>query len=174
MANTTKIVYDGRTYTGTEIQNGNMRLATSLLSSSLESNTFNVTLKSPNKNLTNFSRNAPITVFNGERQLGIFYVRDVKRTAADLHKVSATSAVGILSDGNHYGGIYTGQTAESIIGSICGSVKYDNIMGKLDKLIAWQEAEQAAPKKRWDSIKDKAIWAVLAAVIAFLLGRIGL
>ena len=121
MANTTKIVYDGRTYTGTEIQNGNMRLATSLLSSSLESNTFNVTLKSPNKNLTNFSRNAPITVFNGERQLGIFYVQDVKRTAADLYKVSATSAVGILSDGNHYGGIYTGQTAESIIGSICGS-----------------------------------------------------
>lgn len=138
MANTTKIVYDGRTYTGTEIQNGNMRLATSLLSSSLESNTFNVTLKSPNKNLTNFSRNAPITVFNGERQLGIFYVRDVKRTAADLHKVSATSAVGILSDGNHYGGIYTGQTAESIIGSICGSVKYD-IQNKLRpiKLYGW-------------------------------------
>ena len=138
MANTTKIVYDGRTYTGTEIQNGNMRLATSLLSSSLESNTFNVTLKSPNKNLTNFSRNAPITVFNGERQLGIFYVRDVKRTAADLYKVSATSAVGILSDGNHYGGIYTGQTAESIIGSICGSVKYD-IQNKLRpiKLYGW-------------------------------------
>lgn len=138
MANTTKIVYDGRTYTGTEIQNGNMRLATSLLSSSLESNTFNVTLKSPNKNLTNFSRNAPITVFNGERQLGIFYVQDVKRTAADLYKVSATSAVGILSDGNHYGGIYTGQTAESIIGSICGSVKYD-IQNKLRpiKLYGW-------------------------------------
>ena len=52
--------------------------------------------------------------------------------------------------------------------------QYENIMGKLDKLIAWQEAEQAAPKKRRDSIKDKAIWAVLAAVIAFLLGRIGL
>ena len=52
--------------------------------------------------------------------------------------------------------------------------QYENIMGKLDKLIAWQEAEQAAPKKRWDSIKDKAIWAVLSAVIAFLLGRIGL
>lgn len=138
MANTTKIVYDGRTYTGTEIQNGNMRLATSLLSSSLESNTFNVTLKSPNKNLTNFSRNAPITVFNGERQLGIFYVQDVKRTAADLYKVSATSAVGILSDGNHYGGIYTGQTAESIIGSICGSVKYD-IQNELRpiKLYGW-------------------------------------
>ena len=54
MANTTKIVYDGRTYTGTEIQNGNMRLATSLLSSSLESNTFNVTLKKPKQESDQF------------------------------------------------------------------------------------------------------------------------
>lgn len=30
------------------------------------------------------------------------------------------------------------------------------------------------PGKRWDAIVDKAIWAVLAAVIAFLLGRVGL
>ena len=30
------------------------------------------------------------------------------------------------------------------------------------------------PAKRWEGIVDKAIWAVLAAVIAFLLGRVGL
>lgn len=30
------------------------------------------------------------------------------------------------------------------------------------------------PGKRWESIVDKAVWAVLAAVIAFMLGRIGL
>ena len=52
--------------------------------------------------------------------------------------------------------------------------QYDNIMEKLDKLIAWQETEQASPKKRWDSIVDKVIWAVLAAVITFILARIGL
>lgn len=28
--------------------------------------------------------------------------------------------------------------------------------------------------KRWDGMVDKVIWAVLAALIAFLLGRIGL
>lgn len=52
--------------------------------------------------------------------------------------------------------------------------QYENIMEKLDRLISWQEAEQAAPKKRWDAIVDKVVWAVLAAVIAFLLGRVGL
>ena len=30
------------------------------------------------------------------------------------------------------------------------------------------------PGKRWEAIVDKVIWAVLAAVIAFMLGRIGL
>jgi len=30
------------------------------------------------------------------------------------------------------------------------------------------------PGKRWDGLVDKAIWAVAAAVIAFLLGRLGL
>ncbi len=30
------------------------------------------------------------------------------------------------------------------------------------------------PGRRWEAIADKAVWAVLAAVIAFLLGRIGL
>lgn len=52
--------------------------------------------------------------------------------------------------------------------------QYENIMEKLDKLIAWQEAEQSGPKKRWEAIVDKAIWAVLAAVIAFILARLGL
>lgn len=28
--------------------------------------------------------------------------------------------------------------------------------------------------KRWDAIVDKLIWAVLAAIVAFMLGRIGL
>ena len=32
----------------------------------------------------------------------------------------------------------------------------------------------AKPGKRWDAIVDKVVWAVLAAVIAFMLGRIGL
>lgn len=37
---------------------------------------------------------------------------------------------------------------------------------KVDKL-------EEQPAKRWNSIVDKAIWAIVAAVIAFALGRIG-
>ena len=30
------------------------------------------------------------------------------------------------------------------------------------------------PAKRWEGVVDKAVWAILAAMIAFLLGRLGL
>lgn len=52
--------------------------------------------------------------------------------------------------------------------------QYLNIMEKLDELIAWKKGEQEIPKKRWNDIIDKAIWAVAAAVIAFVLARVGL
>ena len=41
------------------------------------------------------------------------------------------------------------------------------LTGKVDML-------EEKPGKRWESIVEKVIWAVLAAVIAFALARIGL
>ena len=52
--------------------------------------------------------------------------------------------------------------------------KLDTLTQKHDNLNAKLEALEAKPGKRWDGIVDKAIWAILAAVIAFLLGRVGL
>lgn len=59
--------------------------------------------------------------------------------------------------------------------------RYDAILEKLDALTNRHdtlnvklEALEAKPGKRWESIAEKAIWAVVAAVIAFLLGRVGL
>ena len=36
------------------------------------------------------------------------------------------------------------------------------------------EEMKEKPGKRWDSVVDKIVWALLAAVITFLLSRIGL
>ena len=36
------------------------------------------------------------------------------------------------------------------------------------------EALEQKPAKRWDTLVDKIIWAAAAALIAFLLARIGL
>lgn len=52
--------------------------------------------------------------------------------------------------------------------------KLDSLTEKHDKLNEKLEALEAKPGKRWDGLVEKAIWAVCAAVIAFLLGRVGL
>ena len=44
----------------------------------------------------------------------------------------------------------------------------------IKKVLAKQESCELKPAKRWDAIVDKAIWAVLAAVIAFVLAKFGL
>ena len=50
----------------------------------------------------------------------------------------------------------------------------DPIMEKLDTLTRKVDALEAGPGRRWNGLTEKAAWAVCAAVIAFLLGGIGL
>ena len=52
--------------------------------------------------------------------------------------------------------------------------KLTHMGANLEKLLATHEANAAKPGKRWDAIVDKAIWAVVAAVIAFVLAKVGL
>lgn len=51
---------------------------------------------------------------------------------------------------------------------------YKAIDAKLDELTIMVKELSGKAGKRWDSLTDKAIWAIAAAVIAFLLGRVGL
>jgi hypothetical protein len=46
--------------------------------------------------------------------------------------------------------------------------------GKLDKLVSWREEQDDKPNKLLDSLKNNAVWMVLAAVIGLVLGRFGL
>ena len=52
--------------------------------------------------------------------------------------------------------------------------KLNNMDANIKKVLEKQEACELKPGKRWDAIVDKAIWAVLAAFIAFVLARTGL
>lgn len=51
---------------------------------------------------------------------------------------------------------------------------WKNVDGKLDELTAMVRDLTSKAGKRWESMVDKALWAVCAAVIAFLLARVGL
>lgn len=66
-------------------------------------------------------------------------------------------------------------------GEAAQAEQYKNILEKLDGLTQKHDALnaklselEAKPAKRWEGLVEKALWAVCAAVIAFLLGRIGL
>lgn len=136
--NKNKIVYEGWTFQGNDFKDGNMFLATSLLSSQLQVNSFEATVKSADPSIINFERNSKLIYYYDNRQQGIFYVQDIERAGPDTYKISATSTLGLLTEGKHYGGIYTGQTAQEIISDICGSVPFiikNNLSGT--KLYGW-------------------------------------
>ena len=49
-----------------------------------------------------------------------------------------------------------------------------NMNRNIQKLLDKQEEDDAKPGKLMDTLKNNAIWAVLAAVIGFFLGNLGL
>lgn len=51
---------------------------------------------------------------------------------------------------------------------------WENVGSKLDELTVMVKDLSGKAGRRWESMVDKALWAVCAAVIAFLLGKVGL
>ena len=68
-----------------------------------------------------------------------------------------------------YGRLGTLETATAV-----QETKLDTILKKLDDINDKVEALEAKPARRWESMVEKAIWAVCAAVIAWFLARMGL
>lgn len=52
--------------------------------------------------------------------------------------------------------------------------RQEQVADTVEKLDGKVTAIEQKPVKRWDSLVDKIIWAIVAAVIGFLLARIGL
>lgn len=118
------IVYDQWTFRDDDIHSGNIYLATSLMSDTLEANTFSATVECIDREILDFERNAPLTYYHRGVQRGIYYVQSITRVGPTTYTISATSAIGLLIEGLHYGGIYTGQTVAEVLPSICGTVPY--------------------------------------------------
>ena len=54
------------------------------------------------------------------------------------------------------------------------AVKESNVENDVKEIKNDVKSIKDKPGQRWESIVDKAVWAILAAVIAFLLGKFGL
>lgn len=78
--------------------------------------------KSLHGELKDLAGGTPVLLNRNETQYGRYYLKSIKRVGVSNYHVSAVSAMSLLSESDHMGGIYTGQTAENIIRDICGSV----------------------------------------------------
>lgn len=145
MADRNKIVYGRYIFQDDDFKSGNMFLATSLLASQLQVNSFEATVRCTDPAILDFERNSKLTYLYNGRQRGIFYVQSIKRAGPELYEISATSTLGLLSEGQHMGGIYTGQTAEEVIANICGTVAFE-IKHALKKIKLYGWLPIAAPR----------------------------
>lgn len=119
-----RIVYSQWTFWDKDIQDCSVYLTTSLLSDALEANTLSATVTCADKAILDFVRNAPLTYYHRERQVGIFYVQSITRIGPTAYTLEATSAIGLMIEGLHYGGIYAGETLAELVADICGSIPY--------------------------------------------------
>ncbi len=92
---------------------------------------------------------------------------------AELQKLEQSVEALRVQNGNSHQGIYDRLRALETSSAV-QKTQFEAIMDKLDDLTRKVDALEAKPGKRWEGIVDKAVWAVLAAVIAFLLARAGL
>lgn len=53
-------------------------------------------------------------------------------------------------------------------------VTLTTISSNIDKLVSWQEHEQQKPAKRLDSIVDRIIGLIVAAVVGYFLAKVGM
>lgn len=118
------IEYLDWTFTPDKISSGNLYLAASLLASSLEVNSLTAEVECDDPAILDFERNTPLRYYTRPDQPMIFRVQSIKRVGPKLYELTATSTLGLLSEGLHYGGIYTGQEAQAVIADICGTVPF--------------------------------------------------
>ena len=128
-------VNDGR------IIEGSFYNETSLLEDELSIDTMTVHIRYERESpsLISFTYGSEVEYYKDNTLYAKYFLKDIERISKYEYILSLQSAIGLLDDTNHYGGIYTGQTASSIINEIIGGkITYteDAIFSKI-KVYGW-------------------------------------
>lgn len=117
-----KLIYKTWTFEDDQVKSGSCYLETSLPASALGINTLEVVVKCADDAIADFAQNDPVTYFYKGNQRGIYYIQSVERIGPDRYTMTAVSALGLLAQKRHPGGIYTGQTVQEVVTDICGDI----------------------------------------------------
>ena len=89
-----------------------------------------------------------------------------------LPRIEAQEAE-VLHNKNAHKEIYSRLEVSSTASAVFDE-KLRQIKDDTQEIKATVQEMKERPGKRWDGLVEKALWAVCAAVIAFMLGRLGL
>ena len=159
-----KLIYKTWSFEDDQVKSGSCYLETSLPSSSLGINTLESVVKCDDPSIADFAQNDPVTYFYKGNQRGIYYIQSVDRIGPDRYTLTAVSALGLLAQKRHPGGIYTGQTVQEVVTDICGDIPVI-IKSNLSNIALYGWLPYVAPPK--SSAKDnlsQVLFAIGASV----------
>lgn len=116
------VVYEKWIFPADRIRSGDLHVATSLPVLSLEVDTLIAEVECDDPSILDFKRNARLLYCSGSGIPKVLLVQNIRRTGPKTYEITATSTLGLLTEGIHYGGLYTGQTVEEVVSDICGKV----------------------------------------------------
>lgn len=149
------LTYLGKTYTDETIVSGSFRKSESLNMAELPVDTMELTVH-PNLHLDffthepypmftrdrlrfrtsesnplsgGFQQNTPLVQYKDGSQVAIWYLQSIDRLGPDIYKLNGISSLGRLTQRTHYGGIYNGVQAQTILSDLMGNIPYyvDNV-----------------------------------------------
>lgn len=121
MANNRIVIGDLDISGAYNITAGYQDLSKSLLNDVLEIDTLDCDFNNEDTTVLNLEGERVVYYFN-DRQRGVLYVDNIKRTGKNSYHLYAVSAISRLDNISHTGGIYTGQTVEKVVKEICGPI----------------------------------------------------
>ena len=122
-----------RTYEESEIVRVNLLSELSQISEELTINTFGWTLMSDSNTEYLFQKQQGMKLYDDNQLLGAYYIDTAKRKSDKVYDINCYDAIGILDQTYFMGGIYTSQSATSVLEAIFDG---SNINYTIDEITA--------------------------------------
>jgi len=95
------------------------------ISEEVSINVLNFTVRSRTDIMFNFQKRQQMRLYFDEAILGVFYLQAGSRRSATDYRMETQDAMGVLDGNQFFGGLYSGITAQDLIGQIMAGEEFD-------------------------------------------------
>lgn len=117
-----QLVYSSKTYE--RLRKASCNLSESLSLSALPIDTLTATIveETDTADLEEYNYGSVVEYFHNNVRIGKFYLEKIEQVGKWDWEFSCISPIGLLEKDTHWGGVYTGQTAEDVLADVIGGV----------------------------------------------------